>query len=298
MLLFPLCELKIRGTQGRFWGTWNVVSLPQFGTRRSILDKNLHCSHTRLVTLFVLLTIILRLALGILWWSFKLISWAVFESHRWMAVDFAAQMAAHAADLAYNILKLVTQLIRYVMNNKQYFPVPSELSQSTHLGNIWQRPINRMIHVKTGKQSKGIVLWSWMLANDGSSADHDPNQGNPEIHGMVCYGMPWHAVAYNRMACHSRPWHAMTCCGLGRVTIANSGPFSHMGTQQILNLRPARNNDKTIIFLINITILEPDGPGLTNGPHGFRAKTKRSSNGQYKLQMDAGWLAAGRLAGC
>ncbi len=35
-----------------------------------------------------------------------------------------------------------------------------------------------------------------MVANDGSSAEHDPNQGNPEIHGMECYGMPLHATAW------------------------------------------------------------------------------------------------------
>ena len=47
-----------------------------------------------------------------------------------------------------------------------------------------------------------------MVANEGSSADHDPNQGNPEIHGMVCYGM----------ACHGMPWHA-TVWGEGQSSI-------------------------------------------------------------------------------
>ena len=44
-----------------------------------------------------------------------------------------------------------------------------------------------------------------MVANDGSSTDHDPNQGNPKIHGMVC--LSCHAMAFNGMACHCMPLH-------------------------------------------------------------------------------------------
>ena len=59
--------------------------------------------------------------------------------------------------------------------------------------------------------------------------------------------------------------------------------------------RPPGNTSKTAIFFINIAILEPDGPGLTNGPRGLRVETKKkvpmgSTSPSWKL---VGWLLAG-----
>ena len=71
------------------------------------------------------------------------------------------------------------------------------------------------------------------------------------------------------------------------------------GPQNSSIWQASREYVKNVHFFINIAILEPDGPGLTNGPRGLRVETKKkSSNGQYKPQLEAGWLAAGRLAGC